>query len=171
MEWMKKLKQLYRQVNTGVWRSLVAHLVWLVNFMDNTLIKGMATELNCIRSFIAAGYQVSIPYGNCARYDFIADKNNELIRVQVKSSSWTDDEHKAFMFYARSAHINSKGVKQQTYDETQIDYFATFFEGKCYVIPVAECSTQKTLRFEPPKTGQLKGINFATDYEIDKVLK
>ena len=138
--------------------------------MDSTLIKGMTTELDYIRSFIAAGYQVSIPYGDCARYDFIADKDNKLIRVQVKSSSWTDESKTAFMFYARSAHINSKGVKQQKYDEEQIDYFATYFEGQCYVIPVAECSVTKTLRFQPPKSGQLRGINFATDYEFDKVL-
>lgn len=139
--------------------------------MDSTLIKGMTTELDCIRSFIAAGYQVSIPYGDCARYDFIADKDGKLLRVQVKSSSWVDDNKTAFMFYARSAHINSKGVKQQTYDENQIDYFATYFENKCYVIPVAECSVSKTLRFQPPKTGQLKGINFAADYELEEVLK
>lgn len=138
--------------------------------MDNTLIKGMTTELDCIRSFIAAGYQVSIPYGDCARYDFIADKNNKLIRIQVKSSSWTDETKTAFMFYARSSHINSKGVRQQTYDKEQIDYFATFFNEKCYVIPVSECSITKTLRFQPPKSGQLKGINFATDYEINKIL-
>lgn len=131
----------------------------------------MTTELDCIRAFIAAGFQVSIPYGDCARYDFIADKDQKLLRVQVKSSSWVDDAHNAFMFYARSAHINSKGVKQQTYDATQIDYFATFFEGKCYVIPVAECSVSKTLRFIPPKTGQLKSINFAADYELENVLK
>lgn len=127
--------------------------------MNNTLIKGMTTELDCIRSFIAAGYQVSIPYGDCARYDFLADKDGKIIRVQVKSSNWTDETKTSFMFYARSAHINSKGVKQQKYDETQIDYFSTFFEGKCYVIPVQECSVSKTLRFTPTKSGQLKGIN------------
>lgn len=138
--------------------------------MDSTLIKGITTELDCIRAFIAAGFQVSIPYGDCARYDFIADKDNKLLRVQVKSSSWVDETKTAFMFYARSAHINSKGVKQQIYDKNQIDYFATFFENKCYVIPVQECSISKTLRFQPPKTGQLKGINFAADYELNKVL-
>ena len=139
--------------------------------MDNTLIKGMTTELDCIRSFIAMGYQVSIPYGDCARYDFLAEKDGKIIRVQVKSSNWVDEDRTSFMFYARSAHINSKGVKQQKYDETQIDYFATFFEGKCYVIPVQECSVSKTLRFIPTKSGQCKGVNFATDYELEKVLK
>lgn len=150
----------------GRWHDLASKLI-----VDSTLIKGMTTELDCIRSFIAAGFQVSIPYGDCARYDFLADKDGKIIRVQVKSSSWTDETKTAFMFYARSTHINSKGVKQQRYDETQIDYLATFFEGKCYVIPVQECSITKTLRFVPPKSGQLKGINFAADYELKNVLK
>lgn len=150
----------------GRWHDLASKLI-----VDSTLIKGMTTELDCIRSFIAAGFQVSIPYGDCARYDFLADKDGKIIRVQVKSSSWTDETKTAFMFYARSTHINSKGVKQQRYDETQIDYLATFFEGKCYVIPVQECSITKTLRFVPPKSGQLKGINFAVDYELENVLK
>lgn len=147
----------------GRWHDLASKLI-----VDSTLIKGMTTELDCIRSFIAAGFQVSIPYGDCARYDFLADKDGKIIRVQVKSSSWTDETKTAFTFYARSTHINSKGVKQQRYDETQIDYLATFFEGKCYVIPVQECSITKTLRFVPPKTGQL---NFAADYELENVLK
>lgn len=150
----------------GRWHDLASKLI-----VDSTLIKGMTTELDCIRSFIAAGFQVSIPYGDCARYDFLADKDGKIIRVQVKSSSWTDETKTAFMFYARSIHINSKGVKQQRYDETQIDYLATFFEGKCYVIPVQECSITKTLRFVPPKSGQLKGINFAANYELENVLK
>lgn len=150
----------------GRWHDLASKLI-----VDSTLIKGMTTELDCIRSFIAAGFQVSIPYGDCARYDFLADKDGKIIRVQVKSSSWTDETKTAFMFYARSTHINSKGVKQQRYDETQIDYLATFFEGKCYVIPVQECSITKTLRFVPPKSGQLKGINFAANYELENVLK
>lgn len=150
----------------GRWHDLASKLI-----VDSTLIKGMTTELDCIRSFIAAGFQVSIPYGDCARYDFLADKDGKIIRVQVKSSSWTDETKTAFMFYARSTHINSKGVKQQRYDETQIDYLATFFEGKCYVIPVQKCSITKTLRFVPPKSGQLKGINFAVDYELKNVLK
>lgn len=150
----------------GRWHDLASKLI-----VDSTLIKGITTELDCIRSFIAAGFQVSIPYGDCARYDFLADKDGKIIRVQVKSSSWTDETKTAFMFYARSTHINSKGVKQQRYDETQIDYLATFFEGKCYVIPVQECSITKTLRFVPPKSSQLKGINFAADYELKNVLK
>ena len=138
--------------------------------MDSTLIKGITTELDCIRSFIAMGFQVSIPYGDCARYDFIADDGNKLYKVQCKSSSWTDETKTAFKFECRSTRINSQGVKKQSYDETQIDYFATFFEGRCYVVHVSECSTTKTLRLIPPKNGQSKGITFAKDQEISVFL-
>lgn len=29
----------------------------------------------------------------------------------------------------------------------------------------------KTLRFEPPKNGQIKGISFAADYELEKQIE
>ena len=150
---------------------MVERVVWPSNFfiVDSTLIKGITTELDCIRSFIAMGFQVSIPYGDCARYDFIADDGNKLYKVQCKSSSWTDETKTAFKFECRSTRINSQGVKKQSYDETEIDYFATFFEGRCYVVHVSECSTTKTLRLIPPKNGQSKGITFAKDQEISVI--
>ena len=54
------------------------------------------------------------------------------------------------------------------YTSDEIDYFATYFNNICYLIPVNECSTEKVLRFVPPKNGQVKGITFATDYELEK---
>ena len=58
-----------------------------------------------------------------------------------------------------------------TYDETQIDYFMTFYGLQAYLIPVNEVSArEKRLRFTPPKNGQIKGITFATDYELEKVV-
>ena len=35
--------------------------------------KGNLTELQCISAFISEGYNVSIPFGEDTRYDFIAD--------------------------------------------------------------------------------------------------
>lgn len=47
----------------------------------------------------------------------------------------------------------------------------TSYNNKCYLIPVDECSkTEKRLRFTPPKNGQVKGITFATEYELEKVV-
>ena len=66
--------------------------------MDSTLIKGITRELDFIRSFIALGFQVSIPYGDSARYDFIADDGNNLYRIQCKSSSWVDEKKNALKY-------------------------------------------------------------------------
>ena len=52
--------------------------------------KGNLTELQSITAFYKLGYQVSIPYGENSRYDFIADINGKLIKVQCKTSREID---------------------------------------------------------------------------------
>ena len=132
--------------------------------------KGNLTELQCLAAFVAIGCSVSIPYGDNSKYDFIADKDGQLLKIQVKTSSLKKNSQDAICFSCRSTHVNCSGVENIRYNENEIDYFATFWEGKCYVVPVQECSVEKTLRFAPPKNGQTKGISFAKDYEIEKVI-
>ena len=131
--------------------------------------KGNLTELQCLTAFYQEGCHVSLPYGENSRYDMIVDVNGLLIKVQVKTSSLKGEG--AINFSCRSSHVNSTGVKNIRYTAQEIDYFATFWEGQCYLVPVSECSTEKTLRFVPPKSGQLKGITFASEYTIQKQLE
>ena len=133
--------------------------------------KGIITELQCITKFNELGYHVSIPYGENCRYDFIADIEGRLIRVQVKTSRFKDENQEAIVFACRSSHSNSTGVHYVRYTDEEIDYFATYFNNICYLVPVEECSVEKTLRFVPPKNGQVKGITFATDYELEKQIE
>ena len=109
--------------------------------------KGNLTELQCIAAFYEIGYSVSIPYGENSRYDFIADVEGHLIRVQVKSSS-TKDDGKTYTFSCRSSRTNGKKTINKKYTKSEIDYFATFINGRCYIVPVEECSAAKTLRFD-----------------------
>ena len=115
-----------------------------------------------------AGYEVSIPFGNHARYDFLADINGNIIRVQVKTCVSTDD---FLEFQCRNSHYKNGHHIHSTYSDQEIDYFATYYKEKCYLVPISECSTQKRLRFVPPKNGQIKGVSFAKDYEMEEVLK
>ena len=124
--------------------------------------KGNLTELQCLTAFIEQGCGVSIPYGDNSKYDFIADVNGKLLKIQVKTSSLKDDG--AIKFSCRTTHVNCTGVKNKRYSVDEIDFFATYWNNQCYLVPVAECSIEKTLRFVPPKSGQLKGISFAKDY-------
>ena len=129
--------------------------------------KGNLTELQCLAAFMSQNCSVSIPYGDNDKYDFIADIDGKLYKIQVKTASKKEDTD-AIIFSCRSTHLNCKGVSNVKYTADDIDFFATFWNNQCYLIPINECSTKKTLRFSPPKSGQSKGISFAKDYEIEK---
>ena len=134
--------------------------------------KGNLTELQCITAFTEMGALVSIPFGEDSRYDFIADIGNKLIKIQCKSSSELVDNNEVVAITFRTVRqsgSNSKTYTRTKYTKEEIDYFATFYNGQCYVVPVEQCSNEKRLRFVPPKNGQTKGINWAKDYELKEV--
>jgi hypothetical protein len=66
--------------------------------------------------------------------------------------------------------VNCAGVKNVKYTSNDIDYFATYWDGACYLVPVSECSNEKTLRFKSPANGQLKGVNLAEHYRLENQL-
>lgn len=139
--------------------------------MNYTQSIGNLNELACLAKFIELGYECSIPYGNGAKYDFIADINGELLKIQCKSASVVKKKNgeldDAIQIYTVAQTTNTQKTTRHTYDKTQIDYFATSYQGKVYLIPVEECSTAKTLRFSPPSNNQ-PNYNRAEDYEIEK---
>lgn len=120
--------------------------------------KGDLTELQCITAFYELGYIVSIPYGENSRYDLIADINGRLIKIQVKKSR-IKKEDEAIVFICRSTNVNTQKTTYRRYNKEQIDYFATFWDGKCYLIPVEECGVEKTLRFCYPSNGQKRVLH------------
>ena len=147
--------------------DLLAKFISMVEL--NPKQKGNLTELKCLSAFYELGYQCSIPYGENSRYDFIADIDGKLIRVQCKTSREVDVG--VIEFPCRSSRSNTHSNLQRRYTANEIDYFCTFWDGKCYLIPVTECSITKILRFVPPKNGQKVGITYAKDYELQGQLE
>lgn len=131
--------------------------------------KGNLTELECITAFYQLGYQCSIPYGENSRYDFIADINGKLLRIQCKTSR--EIENGVIEFSCRSCRSNTSSNLRRRYTEDEVDYFCTFWNGMCYLIPISECSNAKKLRFVPPKNGQKVGVSYAKDYELQKQIE
>ena len=131
--------------------------------------KGNLTELQCMSAFMACGCGVSIPFGDNSKYDFIADVDGKLLKIQVKTASEKTDG--SIKFSCRSTHVNCSGVKNVKYTATDIDYFATYWNGVCYLVPVNECSVEKTLRFKTHPNGQIKGITMADHYQLENQLK
>ena len=132
--------------------------------MVNSKQKGNITEFQCLTSFVKQGCGVSIPYGDCYPYDFIADINGKLIKVQCKTSREVDVG--VIEFSCRSCRSNTQSSIERRYNKEEIDYFCTYWEDKCYLIPVEETSGTKKLRFVTPKNGQKVGISYAKDYEL-----
>lgn len=143
--------------------------------MLDTKIKGNTTEMECMLAFMKLGYQVSIPFGEDSRYDFIADINDKLYKIQCKTSSEIIDNDETVLAIkfktVRQSGSKATNWTRTKYEKNEIDYFATSYQGKCYLVPLAECSNEKTLRIVPPKNGQIKGISFLKNYELEEVLK
>lgn len=137
--------------------------------MTPTSQKGLLTEINCQNDFTRCGILLSQPIINDSRYDFIADINGNFYRIQCKSSSPVDEKESAFSFltFSRTFSGNKEEYKKE------IDYYYTCFNNQGYLIPVEEAQGKnKTLRYftEKSNAGNPQ-ISWASDYEIDKILK
>ena len=140
--------------------------------MLNSKQIGNITEIECMLSFIKLGYNVLTPYGDCERYDFVADIDGKLIKVQVKHACDSNIQDGYITFRCVNKTTQNGSFVNHKYTKEQIDYFATYYDDKCYLVPVEEVgSSVKTLRFRPPANSQVKGITFASEYELEKVVK
>lgn len=136
---------------------------------QNTQYKGQLTEQKCFVKCLEENYLISKPLFDNARYDFILDTGQKLLRIQVKSSSW-NDEHTAFTFNGYSQHSTGKGNKRMKYTTKEIDYFMTEKDNIFYLYPAEENGfTAKTLRISS-QTNQ-GNINWAKDYTFEEVSK
>ena len=132
--------------------------------------KGDITELEAILAFKRLGYPVSIPYGNHDKYDFAVDINGRFYRIQCKSATTFRDENALIIDVRRKQSVN--GNRQYShYDKSEIDYFATTWDGKCYLIPIEESCSKKVLRLKATKRAESAQFNWAEDYLLENVIK
>lgn len=136
----------------------------------NSHFKGEITELQVAQSFLAHGIQVSKPLVSDSRYDFIVDINHKLLRIQVKTCSIGPNEE-YFGFKTCSTHTNTKRTVMHNYSTEDVDYFATIYNNNCYIVPVSIVGNREfRLRLKPTKNGQVKNINFAEQFMLEKFL-
>ena len=137
--------------------------------LAETKSKGDIAESRCLYELIKLGYNISIPYGDNCRYDLIVDINNVLLRIQVKFSSQINNESLFFTLKSSSNHTTNKHYSVYN---GQIDGFLLYHSltDKVYVVSIEEVDKQKslTLRIQPTKNNQTKGIKIAKDYELNE---
>ena len=113
--------------------------------LNENLIKGQIIELKVQEELLRYGFDISIPSYNASKYDLIADTGQELLKIQIKKS--ISNSKSSFSFSCTTQNVKSSTGAKHKYTKEEIDYFATVWKDKVYLIPVDETSTQKTIQF------------------------
>ena len=131
---------------------------------------GEITEQEVALEFLKLGILVSKPLVQSSKYDFIADINHKLYKIQVKTGTFKEN---AYLEFATStSHTNTQGTLNLSYSEEDVDFFATMYEGQCYLVPYNLCGKRgQRIRFVPTKNGQTKGILFAKGFHLEDIVK
>lgn len=101
-----------------------------------------------------------------SRYDYIADINGKLYKIQCKAAAISED--KSFIRF--KCHMTNIRANTQTiYTNNDIDYFYTCYDNQSYLIPVNVGGKQeKILRFNLIQNHST--VMWAKDYTLEKVL-
>lgn len=138
----------------------------------NSKAKGNIGEAIILAEFTKRNIQVSIPFGDNARYDLIAEFNGKLNKIQVKYTSQISENNSIVCHISSSTNHTTN--KHYTVYANDVDYIAIYIEpwNESILIPISDCGKQKTfiIRKELGKNNQSKGIHLLSDYTFDKIL-
>lgn len=134
----------------------------------NTKQLGTIGELKAQYDFMKAGFDVSIPIGDYCAYDLITIKDDKILKIQVKSCEKIVNGKIKFDLTSRNYYIDKK------YDIQDCDYFYFYCleNEQSYLYKNTENNNSRAvyIRIEPTKNNQTKGINFAEDFNFNKVV-
>jgi hypothetical protein len=129
--------------------------------------KGELTELKVLAKLAEYGVDTYIPFGENSRADIVVD-NNGLKKIQIKTVRRRTNT--SVQFNCTSTRSNFSETTEEDY-KGDVDAFIVWWpdDNSFYWIPIDDAPKSKmTLRTEPTKNGQTKGINFTVDYELEK---
>ena len=138
----------------------------------NSKAKGNIGEGVVLSEFVKRGIQVSIPFGDNARYDLIAEFNGKLNKIQVK---YCNEINEAWSIICNCiSSTNHTTNKHYTTYENDIDYFAFYLVplDRTILVPIEDIGTKKRLavRIEKSKNNRSDKAAYIDDYSIDKIL-
>jgi len=122
--------------------------------------KGSIAELRVCGDLMERGWNILLPYGENSRYDLVAERDGQFIRIQVKYVTPKDG---AMEVNCRSS--NNWSVRPYTSQE--IDYIAAFNpkDNAVYYIPVSKIRKKSMkLRLEPARNGQKLRVRYSKEF-------
>ena len=87
---------------------------------------GISSELSVMQEYVLAGYTVSVPLPGFARYDFLAEKDGRISRIQVKTGTP----------FNRGRELQSCSQKPYTREDCDVLVVFNPYSSECYFFPV-----------------------------------
>lgn len=128
--------------------------------------KGNLGELIAMKEMVKKGYDVLLPTSDHVPFDFVAHKNGELTKVQVKARRNVNGKITDITLM-KNNYYNSQGMQREAYNENDWDWLLVvdIETEKIYKLVRSDFDAAVlTLRTEAPKNGQTKGIRLAENY-------
>ncbi len=136
--------------------------------MRSRLRKGEIAEALFISKVLSLGMNISKPFGQNCRYDFIVEVMGKAVRIQVKSTwmsrqpsalsgqenqnlsprgtrRYTKEDTKGHEYVVRAGGTTTRGARR--YRKSDVDYIAAYVgpEDEWYVIPVERIPSAFTI--------------------------
>lgn len=126
---------------------------------------GNIGEAKVLAKFVEMGIPVYIPFGDDEKADLIAEFNDKLNKIQVKTSIKSKNGCSLFDLTSSTAHRTNGGRRKYSNSVYSLD------RDKIYLMKAPDDPmTAITIRFEDTKSGKKIGVNYESDFLIENVL-
>jgi hypothetical protein len=139
--------------------------------MEHPKAIGDRSTLAIMLALRETGVAMYVPFGENTRCDLIIDDGVRLSRVQCKTGRLRAG---AVRFKTCSDYAHHPNPRSTSRDyQGEIDYFAVYCRetGGVFLVPIEDVPLrrQATLRVDPARNGQTRGIRLAAQYEVARV--
>jgi PD-(D/E)XK endonuclease len=123
---------------------------------------GNNSEAVVLAAYLAAGFNVSVPFGSGACYDLVVDAGPRFLKVQVKTA-WISG---GCVLYKSQRRQPGAGLTRRPYRSGEVDYFVAYCPANrsIYAVPAEGHGVSGRLRLAPTRNGQSKLVKWAADY-------
>lgn len=110
-------------------------------------ITGQLTEIQVMQELVKLGWHVARPFSDACHVDLLVlDNYYNPYKIQVKTAYPTK---KGFRLKL------TKSSNREVYKSYEVDYFATIFENKLYMVPFSVVNNRKSCSFSLNSLGRL----------------
>jgi hypothetical protein len=118
--------------------------------------QGDIGELSAMQWLAARGATIAVPVGRSEHWDFVAELGDELMRVQVKTCTFTRNRKWEVTICTRGGNRSWSGVAKLL-DPSRFDYlFVHVGDGRRWFIPAARLAGGTKLLLDGPKYSEFE---------------